>query len=235
MPLWLLLGIAGVGLTVVGLRWFARIPAGDLLQALRTFVAVFGMLAGTGLLLIGRLGLAVVIIAAAAMAMRSLWLARRPPDALPGDEAAPSSTVTTDLLEMRLDHRSGVLDGRVRAGPHAGRQLSGLELADLLRLRDAAGQQEPASVPLLEAYLDRRFPDWRNRERARHMSAGDGSMDERMALRILGLPPEADEQAIRAAHRQLLARVHPDHGGSDWLAARINEARDHLLKPRRRV
>jgi curved DNA-binding protein CbpA len=57
-------------------------------------------------------------------------------------------------------------------------------------------------------------------------------MDEATALDILGLERGADEPAIRAAHRRLMSRVHPDHGGSDWLAARINQARDFLLKNR---
>lgn len=49
------------------------------------------------------------------------------------------------------------------------------------------------------------------------------------ARRLLGVPDDADLDAIKAAHRRLIARVHPDAGGSEELAIRINEARDTLI------
>ncbi len=54
---------------------------------------------------------------------------------------------------------------------------------------------------------------------------------EMKALAILGLPPTATIEEIRSAHRRLLRNVHPDHGGTDELARRVNEARDILIKP----
>ena len=56
-----------------------------------------------------------------------------------------------------------------------------------------------------------------------------GGMSHAEASEILGLPPAASRADIRAAHRRLMQAAHPDRGGSDWLAARINQARDVLL------
>jgi hypothetical protein len=54
-------------------------------------------------------------------------------------------------------------------------------------------------------------------------------LNEREARAVLGVAPDADAEAIRAAHRRLAANVHPDRGGSDELARRVNAARDLLL------
>jgi DnaJ family protein C protein 19 len=59
-------------------------------------------------------------------------------------------------------------------------------------------------------------------------SSGAMTLDE--AWQVLGLQPGADATAVRAAHRRLMRAAHPDAGGSDWLAARINQARDILLR-----
>lgn len=237
MLFWLMIGVAGLGLAIAGARWFATIPAADLARALRTFVVVAGALASSGLLLMGRFGLAIVLIAASFMALRALRSATRPPDPIgPADAGAgASSEVTTDLLAMRLEHGSGSLEGEVRHGPMAGRRLHDLGLGELLDLLGLARRDDPPSVALLETYLDRRFPDWRAQayQRGGGPAAAGEAMDERTALEILGLEPGASEEAIRAAHRRLMARLHPDHGGSDWLASRINQARDYLIGRRR--
>lgn len=232
MVFWLLVGTAALVVVIWGARVFVQLSPGDLARAVRTFIAVFGTMAGMGLLLMGRFGLALILAVATAMAFRALLRDQRPPDAIEdGAAAGPASAVTTDLLEMRLDHASGELDGIVRRGPLAGSRLSGLDLGGLRALLAEAAAEDPPSLPLLEAYLDRRFPDWRSRADGSARAAST-PMDEATALGILGLEPGADEAAIRAAHRRLMSRLHPDHGGSDWLAARINEARDFLLKRR---
>jgi DnaJ family protein C protein 19 len=59
--------------------------------------------------------------------------------------------------------------------------------------------------------------------------AAPGSMTRAEALEILGLKAGASETDIRAAYHRLMRAAHPDAGGSDWLAARINQARDALL------
>jgi hypothetical protein len=90
------------------------------------------------------------------------------------------------------------------------------------------------SLRLLEAYLDRvHGASWRkpeDGERADDTGAGGGPMSEAEALSLLGLAPGATEDDIKAAHRRLMKQVHPDVGGSAYLAAKINEAKDLLLK-----
>jgi hypothetical protein len=235
MLFWLLAGTAlAVGLALV-LRWLATVPASDLAQAIRTFIAVFSALASTGLIFLGRFGLALVTLAATIMAVRSLLRARRGADPMDGpEEEQAASQVRTAWLEMTLDRRSGTLDGRVLAGRYAGRRLSALALDELLDLRDELAD-DADSLRLLEVWLDRRDPLWRTRRPA---SGGAGmtdagQMDEATALAILGLEPDADEEAIKAAHRRLMAKLHPDHGGSDFLATQINRAREVLLARRR--
>lgn len=236
---WLLAGaVLLLGLLLL-LRWLATVPASDLAQALRTFAAVFSALASTGLIFMGRFGLAVVTLAATAMALRSLLRTRRGADPLGEDagDGTRTSHVRTAWVEMTLDRATGTLDGRVLAGPHAGRRLGAMSVDEILDLL-AQARGDPDSASLLEAYLDRREPTWRTRrghERAAGAGAGGdpGQMDEETALAILGLEPGADEEAIKAAHRRLMAKLHPDHGGSDFLATQINRAREVLLARRR--
>ena len=56
------------------------------------------------------------------------------------------------------------------------------------------------------------------------------TMDEEEALSILGLTADAGPEEIKAAHKKLIAQIHPDRGGTDYLAAKINQARDYLLQ-----
>jgi DnaJ-domain-containing protein 1 len=81
-------------------------------------------------------------------------------------------------------------------------------------------------VALLEAWLDRTDPAWREEPPP---APAAGPMTRAEALAVLGLAEGASEADIRAAHRRLMQSAHPDRGGSDWLAARINEARAVLL------
>ena len=93
---------------------------------------------------------------------------------------------------------------------------------------------------MLETYLDRRFGDsWRGDDEAGSESGGSagggnggnasGPLTESEALDILGLEPGASREEIIQAHRRMMQKVHPDHGGSNYLAARINEAKECLL------
>ena len=147
-----------------------------------------------------------------------------------------SSDVETDWLRMSLDHASGQTSGVVLKGKFAGRRLSELDLDELIELLGEVRVADPQAALLLEAYLRRAHPDAEERmsggEGASSSSAASsrGAMDRAEALEILGLDDGADEDAIRDAHRRLMQQVHPDKGGSDYLAAKINQARDVLMK-----
>jgi hypothetical protein len=149
-----------------------------------------------------------------------------------GGGGGRESTVETGWLTMRLDHASGEMTGRVRQGRFAGRELAELSLSQLLELVAECRAHDGDSVPLLEAWLDRAAPDWRaaEAEQANAAPPPRAKMDRAEALAVLGLQEGATKQEIRAAHRRLMQAAHPDHGGSDWLAARVNQARDVLLR-----
>jgi hypothetical protein len=140
--------------------------------------------------------------------------------------------VTTRFLTLTLDHDTGALDGRVLEGAFKGCTLADLALDDLLKLREEC-RADPQSVAVLEAYLDRvHGASWRPQagaEETARADAGGGPMTREEAYLILGLEPGADEAAIRDAHRRLMKKLHPDQGGSNYLAAKINQAKDLLL------
>ena len=126
-----------------------------------------------------------------------------------------------------------VLDGEVIAGRFTGRRLGEMSLDDLIQLREESIGDD-SSRRILEAYLDRHHgAAWRVGAEAKQERAGASGMGQAMtredAYAILGLAPGADDGAVKAAHRRLMASFHPDRGGSDYLAALINRARDLLL------
>jgi hypothetical protein len=142
------------------------------------------------------------------------------------------SRVRTAFLEMELDHDSGAMRGRILAGPHDGASVDDLDPATLIGL---LSQIDGDSRDLLAAYLDRRQPGWREHAQsdaaagAGRSAARGSKMTEQEAYQILGLQPGASAQDIGRAHRSLMKKLHPDQGGSTYLAARVNEAKDVLL------
>lgn len=147
-----------------------------------------------------------------------------------------ASEIRTRFLAMHLDHATGGMDGKVLEGPFTGRSLCDLGLDELLRMLELYREADGQSAAVLETYLDReRESDWREHYTggpAGQKSARDAKLNESEAWSILGLAPGADADAIRAAHRRLMQRLHPDRGGSDYLAAKINEAKRVLLGER---
>lgn len=152
-----------------------------------------------------------------------------------GGASRPSgqtSRVRSQFIDMQLDHDSGRLIGQIVAGPHAGRMLDEFDLAELVAMCPAFDAE---SVALLESYLDRRFPAWRQNAqgdaaRGQRRTAPSGKMTTEEAYQILGLQPGAGRDDISRAHKSLMKKLHPDQGGSTYLAARVNEAKDTLLR-----
>lgn len=238
---WFVLGIFLLVAVVLLLRWYATASPEAIWRALRWGGLALAIIVGIVILLRG--GMQFLWIAGAFLlpwlmrrrAMRNWTRAARP------KSGGQRSTVRTRFVAMELDHDSGAMDGEVREGPAAGRRLSGLSLDELLDLLALAAAQDRQSAQVIQSYLDRVHGDtWRERardagqeagreEKTGHTTRPSGGMTLEEAYEVLGLAPGADEVAIKAAHRRLIRQYHPDHGGSDYLAAKINEAKDLLL------
>ncbi|NNM71930.1 DnaJ domain-containing protein [Enterovirga aerilata] len=230
--------IAGL-LTAFLLWWliksFARANPARVVQTVK-LVGGAAALAATGLLVLrGRLDMAVLTGGIGAWLLG--WAA--PPNWWPAGigqrrTGGGTSRVRSATLEMALDHETGAMSGRVLAGEFAGRDLAELGLPQLRRLLTAGLAGDVEGGRLLEAYLDRRFPGWReDAEGDPHRRGGAdlqrGAMTEQEAYEILGLQPGAGPDDVRAAHRRLMKKLHPDQGGSTYLASRVNQAKDLLL------
>jgi hypothetical protein len=145
-----------------------------------------------------------------------------------------TSKVRSDFIEMELDHDTGAMRGRILKGRMEGVTLDALDLPALMSLLPEIDEESRA---LLMAYLDRREPAWREHADAGAAAgSGDvnsGKMTEEEAYQILGVEPGASAAEIGRAHRTLMKKLHPDQGGSTYLAARVNQAKDILLKRHR--
>jgi hypothetical protein len=143
-----------------------------------------------------------------------------------------TSNVRTAWLEMELDHDSGDMRGTILQGEHAGQRLDQLDREALMAFYAQAASDDAETKRLLEAYLDRTLgADWNAGAQAHEPPperAATG-MTRAEALKVLGLKDDASEDEIRAAHRRLMLQNHPDRGGTDYLASKINEAKDFLL------
>ena len=223
----LLIGITAFG--TLGLLYFASAPPAQIAGALRYVGPAIVALIGLIVSLTGRIGVGAPLIM-----MAVAWYGRQRRHAGARKSSGQKSVVRSAWLEMELDHDTGEMDGLVLAGEFDGRVLGEMREEELRRLAaDVHGDRE--SAELLEAYLDRRMPGWRDDTDAdagpRHAGPHDaGAMTQEEAYKILGLDPGATAADIRQAHRRLMQRVHPDLGGNAFLAQRVNEARDLLLR-----
>ena len=235
----MILGIALLVALVYFLRWYATAPPSDLLKVLKWGGLTIGGLLVLFMLLRG--GFQFLWIAAAFLipyllrrrGMRGWAQASKP------RTEGQRSTVRTRFVAMELDHDTGDMDGEILEGPHRGKRLSDLDLDSLLDLLHLAYNEDSQSAQVIQSYLDRVHGDEWQEHAEEAGSAGGGSnsgakpgtsqMTRDEAYEVLGLQPGAGEDEIRTAHRRLIREYHPDTGGSDYLAAKINEAKDLLL------
>jgi DnaJ domain len=227
----LLLGVLVLLLILWALNAFARADP----QAVVRFAKVSGgtaALAGAATLAAtGRIPLA-VLLSIAGCALLGYW----PGGGVFGRRrrGGQTSRVRSAFLEMELDHDTGAMRGRILAGRHEGASLDKIETTALVGMLAEIDEESRA---LLAAYLDRRAPGWREHAQG-DAAAGQGGpprgpMTQEEAYQILGLQPGASSEEIGRAHRALMKRLHPDQGGSTYLAARVNEAKDVLLRRHR--
>ena len=233
----LLVGVAVLVLLVWAAKSFAKADPKQAAKLTRSLGGGAALLFAAFLLVRGEIGPAVTV---GVLGLGLLgWVAFWPINLFgPRLQTATGqgSRVRTAFLEMELDQATGQMRGRILAGPHQGASLDALDVTTLIGL---LGAIDAGSRDLLAAYLDRRQPGWREYAQADagagrgRASARSGKMTEEEAYQILGLQPGAGAQDIARAHRSLIKKLHPDQGGSNYLAARVNEAKDVLLRRHR--
>lgn len=244
MALYALLGVLLVIFAIYAARWYVSTNPATLMQVLKWGAVGLVGVAGGYLAVTGRIGWALF---AAPMLVPLFKRARDAFRASGGVGGAASgdpfggigspgqtSEVRTQYVRVVLDHDSGEMNGDVLMGRFEGRTLRTLTLAEVLILLGEARHDED-SVQVLTAYLDRYHGDqWREQaSQAEHGRSGgtpkNGTMSREEAYEVLGLTPGADAAAVKAAHHRLMSKIHPDLGGSTYLAAKINQAKDVLL------
>lgn len=141
------------------------------------------------------------------------------------------SSVEAEYIHMRLNRDSGEIDGKIVKGRYAGKSLGDLDKQSLLRLLRECQEYDEDSSLLLETYLDRIYgEDWHNFEdKDQSTRSSDVKMSEEEARSILGVAVGASREEIIETHRRFIQKNHPDRGGSNYLAAKINQAKDVLL------
>ncbi|MBM3648599.1 MAG: molecular chaperone DnaJ [Alphaproteobacteria bacterium] len=234
-----LLALLVLAIVALGIAWFLRANPSSIARGLRIVLVGLGAAGIGGLLVLGMrflpsllpelLGLAGLV----ATALIARGLRRRPSGGFSSPGAGQRTEVRTAFFQAWIDHDTGDVGGSILSGRFAGRTLADLGDDELLDLHEECAA-DGDSRRVLESYLDRRLgADWRT---ARRPSPGGSSprgsrtdMTREEALAVLGLAEGATEDDIKAAHRRLIQRMHPDVGGSADLAARINRAKDVLL------
>lgn len=259
---WFLIGLLALFLVISGLKWLSRADRKQAGMAAAALVVALLIGLGLVLLLTGKLYPALTALGSALAGLwRMRWLAgllagpalkRARRTSTAGNAQDPrgsTGTVETSRLQLTVDENDRVLDGLVLTGSFAGRSLSGLEFGEILALLEELESSDMEGARYLEGFLEQtRGADWRERTRyyGKSRSHGQHRKEERRtrtqsgmsreeALHVLGLGDDADASAVKAAHRRLMKRVHPDQGGSGYFASKLNEARDVLLNKQERT
>ena len=239
---YLVLGVALLAAFLIGARWYATANVRTLKKVLFYVVGILAVALALFFVVTGRLGWAVFALSALIpmlLRARTVYRAARNFSRMAGaGQGAPTgqtSDVETRFLRMGLDHDTGDVWGEVVDGPYKGRRLDDMTVSEKLDLLRHCWTEDEASARVLEAYLDRVHPDWRDAaEDAGPQTGGTGPsrsgvMTRAEALAVLGLSEGASRQDIKAAYQRIISGLHPDHGGSDYLAAQVNEAKAVLL------
>jgi len=228
---YLILGLAALAIGLLVLRAFAGANPSKVSRRLKLGGGIVSFLVAGVLAL---RGLAPIAIPLAMFGSWLLWGSTSGPWVNGSARKSPGQTsrVETDHLEMELDHDTGEMRGSVLKGLFAGRNIESLTPADMALLWQDCRNSDPQSAQIIEVYLDRIHPTWREdvaRGESKMGRGPDGRMLPQEAFEILGLAPGSSEDKIRSAHRDLMLKLHPDRGGSTYLAAKINEAKNVAL------
>lgn len=223
-----------LGLLFIGLVLFLTVNAGTLARLITRGIPIGLLVFGVVLILLKQTGIGTLMVFAGISLLRRFrGVGRMGGWGRAGSGGKQRSSVRSAALEMELDHETGAMNGIVLVGEHEGKELDVMERSELFELRDTIAD-DGESLALLDAYLDRRLSGWREDAHA-DAGAGQGSppssgpMGKKEAYEVMGLAAGASVAEIRKAHRRLMKAAHPDSGGSTFLAAKINEAKDILL------
>ncbi len=235
-----LLSIAALVLTLMTLKAYMRAPPALLATLIKRGGGTLSLVAGGLLLARGRLDMGLALGALGLWLMGVTGLYAPGFHNVGGRRSGGKSHVRSAMIEMELDHASGAMSGVILAGADEGKTLASLSRAQILDLHRVCLDDDPEGARLLEAYLDRRFAGWRSAGDAHANARGfdarkqsprrPGAISEDEAYEILGLKKGAPAAEIARAHRDLMKKLHPDLGGTTDLAARVNEAKDVLLR-----
>ncbi len=234
--IYLLAGVGVLAILFLLARLFVAAGPAPLSRFLIWFFGTIAVL-GTGvalilLLLSERLAQALILAGTFSPLAIQLWRRWRSQASPAGGGTGHTSKVESEVIAMTLDHATGEMSGMVKRGVYAGRRLERLSESELLDLWQQCRAADADGARLLEAYLDRAVADWRQKVAAGARQGGTSdAMTRDEAYAVLGLAPGASETEIREAHRRLMKKVHPDQGGSNYLAAKLNRAKDILLGP----
>ena len=231
--------ISAAAVLALGFLWFLRTPPAKLARQLRTLAVIALAALAVFCLVRGAVSLALTF---AALAAGLMWRADRlgrassadNPTGQP-DDRGRVSRVRTDYLDMELNLATGAVQGHVLKGVFMGRTIASMAPAELMSLWQECSLEAPQSAQIIAAYLDSIHPAWRDDmadQEAKAEVRPDSKMTTEEACDILGLLPGASAEEIRQAHRELMKKLHPDRGGSSYLAAKINEAKELLLQTR---
>jgi hypothetical protein len=210
------------------LRLFIEADPAKLAQGLRQFFLVLGIAISGSALIFGLISERVPVVLAGVGGLCATWFFarwwRR------GRRAAkPAPSLATDYLDLRADQWTGTLSGLVRRGRFQGRALADLSRPELLILWRECRAADERGAQLLETYLDRLAPGWRQEDAETGGTAIATTMTRTEAYAVLGLEPGASDGDIEQAYRRLLRKIDPRRGGSIYLADQINQARKLLL------
>jgi len=230
-PLIVLLIIIGV---ILAIRWYnSQAEKGKAPDQFKLALYIGGGILLLGLVT-GRLNPLIAMVAAAIPALQRISAAKSLFEQVKSSidpKHEQRSRIRTAMLEILFNH-SGTQDtGTVLAGRFAGSTLGQLDQQQLMELMVECRSSDQQSTAALIAYLDRRFgPQWRQgNDSARPINPNSGSMNEAQARDILGVTTQANRDDIISAHKKLIQKLHPDRGGSNYLATQVNQARDYLL------
>lgn len=230
-----ILGVCLLGAFGLVVKFFLSANPKGLAKIIRIAACCFSAIAAIFLLATGRIAFGLPLAFIALALFRRWALPRLGPklSQRPGHTRGKTSNVETTYLRLELDHDSGTMQGEVLQGVYAGYQFSDLNHEQIMELLAECKRHDSHSAQILEAYLDRSHgPGWRyeanDEDKMRQASVGPMTMEE--AREVLGLDTNPSPTEIREAHKRLMLKLHPDKGGSSYLAAKINQAKDILLE-----